>query len=197
MKRIHLSGCSPLLFSEPVINYRAGSCAVFLAAFALFAMPVSIAIAAGNALFHPASASRQHDVTALQENRLDRIKKEPSTRKARLVLIDLNALRGDSFDITLDSGAVLTYVKSRIETNRPDSFTWYGDLPDKQGSAILVVNKGMVTGSVRNHGALYKIESTGNGLHAFIEIDSRGLPPEHPPQLPHLPQLPASSTDLR
>ncbi len=185
MKKFSPSGWLLLSSSVSSVSHCKRAMYVYLNGLALSLIPVAGAFAAGNALFHPAPASIQADGTSLHANRLDRIKKEPTTRKAKLVVIDINALHGDSIDITLDSGEVLTYVRSRIETNSQGSFTWYGDLPDKQGSAIFVVNKGKVTGSVRNNGALYKIESAGNGLHAFIETDSRGLPPEHPPQLPY------------
>lgn len=187
MKQLRTSGWSRTPLSVSPFFYRTQAMCVFVGGLALSVIPDSCAVAAGNALFHPAPVLMQQDVRSLHANRLDQIKKEPTTAKAKLVVIDVNALRGDSIDITLDSGTVLTYVKTRIETNNRGSFTWYGDLPDKQGSAILVVNKGRVTGSVRNNGALYKIESTGNGLHAFIESDIRGLPPEHPAQLPQLP----------
>ena len=171
-----------LRLSETPIGHSARSRAICFAALTLSAAPISSAIAAANPLFHSAPASMQREVNGLQANRLDRIKKEPTTRKSKLVVIDVNALRSDSVDITLDSGETLTYVKSRIETNGDDFFTWYGDLQNKQGSAILVANKGIITGSVRHNGALYKIEPAGNGLHVFIETDSSKLPPDHPPQ---------------
>ena len=186
MKKFRLSGWHGVSSSVSPVFFCKQAICVGLGGLVLSVIPAVSAVAAGNALFHPAPASIQADGMSLHANRLDRIKKEPTTGKAKLVVIDINALRGDSIDITLDSGEVLTYVRSRIETNNKGSFTWHGDLADKQGSAILVVNKGKVTGSVRNNGALYKIESAGNGVHAFIETDSRGLPPEHPPQLPYL-----------
>lgn len=148
---------------------------------ALSVIPIQNAVAAGNALFEPAPTTMQQDPSSAHTKRLDRIKKEKTTAKVKLVVVNLSALNSDRVEITLDSGKVLTYERTRIDTSNHGTFTWYGHLPDKQGSAILVVNNGMVTGSVRDNNDLYKIESTGSGLHAFIKTDSAGLPPEHPP----------------
>ena len=152
-----------------------------LAALTLSVIPVYFSAAMAKPLFYPVPASTQQDQTPEHEKKLDRIKKEPTTARAKLVAIDASALNGNSVEITLDSGKVLTYLKTRIDTNNHGLLTWYGDSQDKQGSAIFVVNHGIVTGSIRYHGDLYKIQSVGNGLHAVIETDSAGLPPEHPP----------------
>lgn len=172
---------SPLI-SATCNNQRYCMTASF-AALVFLLMPVSHATAAGKPLFNLSPASMQQDPTAAHARQLDRIQKEPTTTKAKLVAIDISSLNSDSIEITLDGGKILTYFRSRIETNNHGSLTWYGDLADHQGSAILVANKGIVTGSIRNHGELYKIESVGNGLHAVIESNSAGLPPDHPPSL--------------
>ncbi len=179
MKPFRSFFCSNLSWPASTAPNNRHCLPICLAALVLSAIPVSFA-AAAKPLFYNAPADMQQDPTSRQAKQFDRIKKEPTTAKAKLVAIDVTSLSGDSVEITLGSGKVLTYLKSRVDTNNHGTLTWYGDLADRQGSAILVVNKGVVTGSIRNHGELYKIESVGNGLHAVIETDSAGFPPEHP-----------------
>ena len=153
------------------------------AAMALAAMPASSAFA-GNAkgLFShtPGDLAQTADVT--QSKHLERIKKDKTTANVKLVHIDVDALAGDSVQIPVNPTRVLTYTKTKIESVGPTSFVWYGTLPEMQGTAILVVNNGKITGTVRDNGAMYKIESVGNGKHAFIEIDHAGFPADHPQQ---------------
>lgn len=184
MKSLLLPRWSALSTSFSTVFSKRQVMPAYLCVLALSVIPVSFATAASKALFNATPAALQQDMASLHSNDLDRIKKEKTTAKVKLVNIDTSALSGDSIDITLDSGKVLTFVKSRIEFNHHDSFTWFGNLPGMQGSAILVVNKGNVTGSVRDNGDLYKIQPVGNGLHAVIETNSAGLPPEHPTHLP-------------
>lgn len=162
-------------------TFHAGSSLLIRLSLLVFsAIPVPFAVAAGHFLFETLPAAAL-DPASKPAKHLDRIKKEPTTASAKLIVIDADALRGDRIQISLDAGKVLTYLKTRSDTSSNGTMTWYGHLPDRQGTAILVLNKGVVTGSIRDHGALYKIQFAGDGQHVLIEADSAGLPPDHPP----------------
>ena len=149
-------------------------------ALAMFAaLPMSNAAAASNELFG-ASQQAGPAASAAQTKRIEHLKKQKTTASLRLVKIDIAALSGASVQIPSSSAGLLTYVKTRTETNGPHGFTWYGNLAGGPGNAILVVHDGVVTGSVTENGNLSKIESVGEGSHAFIEINNAGFPEDHP-----------------
>lgn len=52
----------------------------------------------------------------------------------------------------------------------------------------LVVNGGVVAGTVRTPSATYRIRPAGNGLHAVSEVDLSRLPPLGEP-LPRRPRV--------
>ena len=157
--------------------WRLRALVLTLAMFA--ALPMANAAAANNELFGP-SQQAAPAASAAQTKRIEHLKKQKTTASLRLVRIDIAALSGASVQIPSFSAGLLTYVKTRIETNGPQGFTWYGSLAGAPGNAILVVHDGVVTGSVTENGKLSKIESVGEGSHAFIEINNAGFPADHP-----------------
>ena len=148
----------------------------------LSSIPLANAATAGKALFidvqnPPAAAS------VGQTKKLEQLKKEKTTAGLQLVNIDVAALAGESIQMQLDPSRNLTYVKTRIEQHGANNFIWFGTHAGGLGTAILVVRNNIVTGSVNYDGKLYKIESVGDGVHAFIEINIDAFPKDHPAQL--------------
>src|SRR5262245_28076261 len=55
-----------------------------------------------------------------------------------------------------------------------------------EGEAILVVQNGVVAGSIRGGGKLFQIRFAGKGIHEVQEIDPSLLPAEDEPLIPEL-----------
>jgi len=143
-------------------------------------MPVSSAFASSKALFSDAIDELPGGADAPSAKRANKIKALSTTAKSKKIKIDLGALSGNSIDIALSENRVRTFVKTKVETQSPDLFIWYGKAPDTDDSVTLVVHKGDITGTIRDSGNLYKIEPIGNSGHVFIELDSTRFQPDHP-----------------
>lgn len=113
--------------------------------------------------------------------RLNNIRQRPTTLSLSLVYINVDALGDNNLRMTWSGTAPLDFNKSKVETRSANDFTWYGSLASVPGQAILVVHGGTITGSIRESGNLYRVESVGDGVHAVIKVDPARFPPEHPP----------------
>jgi hypothetical protein len=149
----------------------------------------TLVIASASASVHAAPPSKElfgnnrntpSAATFGQTKKIEQLKKERTTAHLEVVNIDLTAFAGDSVQIPISATEVRTYVKVRVENHGNDSFTWFGNLASGQGNAILVVHKGIVTGTVSDGARSFKIESVGEGKHAFREINTTAYPAEHP-----------------
>jgi hypothetical protein len=66
------------------------------------------------------------------------------------------------------------------ETLAPGRFTWLGDFQG-DGSVILVVRDGRVTGTIWRGNDVYEIRPTAAGGHILTKLDPSTLPPDEPP----------------
>lgn len=154
---------------------------ICLMLFSLSILCTPVAYAESPELFLPLPPQEVRDVKPDQAKHIDRINKRPTTVSVTLVRLDINALRGDSTQMSLPDAKMLNFNKTNVETRSTTDFTWFGALSGVPGKATLVVRDGNITGSVRDNGNLYRVEPVGNGVHAVIKVDVSRFPPEHPP----------------
>ncbi len=132
-------------------------------------------------LFLPAPSSRAADLMPAQNQLVDQLMKQKTTKSISLVRINLNALKRDEVDLSLRADVSAKVTKKRIDKRSETDFTWYGQLSDVPGDAVLVVHGDVVEGSVRHGTELYKVQSVGSGLHSVIQIDQSKFPQDEPP----------------
>jgi peptidyl-Asp metalloendopeptidase len=121
------------------------------------------------------------DATPAQTRAIDRLRNRPTTQSLSLVTVDVDALRGDTAQLSIPNNRSLTLSKSSQDVRSPTDFTWHGTLSDVPGQATLVVHDNNITGSIQDQNSLYRLEPIGNGVHALIKVDTTRFPPEHPP----------------
>lgn len=148
------------------------------------------ASAAGKPLFVGGTGNAD----ARNEQALERLLGNPSTRDVRLVRADATAQ--DSAEIELQlGGRVLTADRSRSERTASGSHVWYGHVretakvrgyaprdtsADPLNDVVLVRRGNQVTGTVRVAGQLYRIRPLPSGATAVVEIDESRMPADHP-----------------
>jgi hypothetical protein len=135
-------------------------------------------------LFEPLTRTQQARPNPLQARQVAKIKRRPTTAGVVLAKINVEMLGANIVRMTLTPRKALVFTKTEVETRAPGDFTWYGKVNDGPGTAILVVRDGKITGTIRDNGALYRVESVGNGVHAVIEVNSDRFPADHGPGRP-------------
>ena len=84
-----------------------------------------------------------------------------------------NATSEDSSSITLNLFDDVQYVAEmdRIMRRSEVRYTWFGHVQgEENGSVILVINNGRITGQVEVGGTTYSIRATRDGSHEIIEL---------------------------
>ena len=156
----------------------------------LFALPLMVcavlaltgtSAAQAQELFKVLPSNQLQDATPVQNEAIQKLRQRPTTQSLDLVLVDVNALRGDTTQLAIPNSPLRTLSKRSADVTSPNNFTWHGTLTGVPGQATLVVHDGNITGSIQDDGTLYRIEPVGNGVHALIKVDQGRLPPEHPP----------------
>jgi hypothetical protein len=110
---------------------------------------------------------------------------EPSVVRTRAVRVSVDLIapppsrRPDRLRFNLFDDLSFLAVFERSEVRSPSSYTWFGRLAHEEYSSfILVVEQGVVAGSIRVPGkGVYQIGSLGAGVHVIREIDESRLPP--------------------
>ncbi|HKX26927.1 MAG TPA: M12 family metallo-peptidase [Blastocatellia bacterium] len=151
-----------------------------LALLLLVAVQVSSAAAQNARLFTPVSESRA-ELLSSQSQAIQQIRSQKTTRGLTLVRIDLEALQQPSVEMRLRGDVTSRAITQQIDRRSETDFTWYGELSDAPGQAILVVKGEIVVGTIRRDKELYKIRTVGEGLHAVIEIDESAFPQDDTP----------------
>ena len=140
---------------------------------------------ASPALFAPVTALKA-ELNTVQNARLTQVSRLPTTASVQMVRIDLNALTGKSARIGFGDGQIAEFGKQKVDTRSNNSYTWYGNLPGLQGSAILVVNNDAITGTIHHGSELYHVEPLADGLHALVKVNQAAFPPDHPPSFKNI-----------
>lgn len=123
------------------------------------------------------------DLTPLQNATLAAIRRLPTTRDARLVRLNPQALGLNAqFPLPLaDNRFAAVQGVERIARNA-QGFEWTGKtLDDKSGAATIVVNGQNVTGSIQTAAGLVRIRPIGGGLHAIVQVNEAAFPRDEPP----------------
>jgi hypothetical protein len=132
-------------------------------------------------LFVPLPELRATDMSPEHNQVLEYLKQLPTTKSVNLVRLNLDALQQPTVELNLRSDMSSTANMRKIDKRSDTQFTWYGQLADVPGDAILVVHGDAVEGTVRRGTALHKIQAVGGGVHAVVEVDTSKFPPEEPP----------------
>jgi hypothetical protein len=112
---------------------------------------------------------------------IEHLKHLPTTKSLNLVRLNLDALQQPTVELNLRSDVRSTAIKRKIDKRSDTQFTWYGQLTDVPGDAILVVHDDAVEGTIRRGPDLYKVQSVGGGVYAVIQVDESKFPREEPP----------------
>jgi len=132
-----------------------------------------------------------------------RLQADPSTDAVQVVRMNGAALSADRLELPLGE-RVLQVRRIREEATADGGVIWYGAEQDAaaplavsaQGvmapvSVILVrAVDGSVTGTIRHRQDRYHVRPVGEGEHALVKVNERGLPPQHPLGTPSLPAPP-------
>ena len=119
------------------------------------------------------------------------------TVRSRPVEVDLavlaSAAAGDSVELTLFDDARLGVEIERVESTRPGSRTWVGHVAGRRSERVfLAARRGVLAGSVRQGGRMFRIVYRGDGVHAVEEVDEAAMPEEEAPLVPPEPTEPTA-----
>lgn len=112
--------------------------------------------------------------------------------RSRFVGINLGYMDGtgprgksDTLRLNLFSEVTLNARLDRVEDAWPNGYIWVGHLEGVPFSQVsLVVQDGIMAGTVANFDETYAVRYAGNGVHSIIQVDPGGFPPESPPLIP-------------
>lgn len=130
-------------------------------------------------LFLPVSETK--DIESGKNPLVEQLKAQKTTKTLTLYRINLDALKQDTVDLSLRGDVSTRAKKQRIDKRAEKDFTWYGQLSDVPGDAVMVIRGDTVEGTVRHGTELYKVQSVGGGVHSVIQVDQSRFPPEEPP----------------
>jgi peptidyl-Asp metalloendopeptidase len=153
---------------------------LFVAIMWLISAASAAAHAQSEALFAPLSSGQLASPTPDQTSQVDRLRQTPTTESLQLVRVNLDVLRGNTATIALGEARPVQAVRRNMVVRSDRDFSWTGDLLGVGGQALLVVQDGNVTGTIRSGVDLYRIVPVGGGVHAVIKVDQSKFPSEHP-----------------
>jgi peptidyl-Asp metalloendopeptidase len=120
------------------------------------------------------------ELTVKQQRALARIRAMPGTANVEIVKVDAGLLRtADRIDVSLDTVFQKTLQTRLKRTSGPDSFTWMATGEGDDSSATFSITNDIVGGSIFAD-RLYSIRPIGGGLNAFVTLDPKKFPPDHP-----------------
>lgn len=157
----------------------------------LFAIPVG---ANAENLFQVVEDSQFDRAPEAKKLLIKKAKQKPTTKTVRVIKINTELLKNPSVKMNLRSDLIATVQARKVERRTDKKYTWYGNISEVPGDAILVINGDNVTGTVRRGKALFRIRPIGSGDHALIEVDVTKFPADHPPGYDKLEKMKDSST---
>lgn len=124
----------------------------------------------------------ERELGAAERGLLERIERRPSSARVDLIRFpNLQRLAsGKPVRLTLAPGVTVDVRADRIVRYGSDSFTFEGTIEGEEpGGVILAFDHGQGAGGIVHGNDHYQVQWVGRGLHALIEVDPRGYPPEH------------------
>lgn len=157
--------------------------------------------------FSPMMANAEDLFVVLSESQIDKAKDEqkslikklqqrPTTKSLKIIKINTDLLKQPSIDLNLRSDLRVKVDVKKIEKRTDTDFTWYANLSEFPGNAILVVRGENITGTIRSGQELFRIRPIGSGLHSLIQVDVSKLPEDHPPTFKEIEKRKDSMTQL-
>ena len=120
---------------------------------------------------------------------------QPAVIRSRLVEVDLSLLAGSSprrLALNLFDDVVLDVDLQEAEPLPDAGQAWRGRIEGEELSQVVLVRRDdLLVGDVFLPGAVYRVRSTGGGLHAVSQMDQSALPPEMEPVPVPVPPAPA------
>src|SRR5262249_436024 len=116
---------------------------------ALLLLP-GLAKAQAPELVTPLPSNQLTDATPAQTAAINRLRPRPTTQSLSLVTGHVDALRGESAQLSVPNIPSLTLSKRREDVRSPTDFTWHGTLSGLPGQATLVVHDNNITGSIQD-----------------------------------------------
>ena len=78
-------------------------------------------------------------------------------------------------------GKFVTIVRKRSILQKDGSVVWYGEVQETGERAMLMLwSNALLTGYFAYKGTIFTVESLGGGVSAFLEMDRRQIPADHP-----------------
>lgn len=121
----------------------------------------------------------------------ERVDETMAKRAARYRFVDISPQFIDGIAVpatlvlNLFDDVTVTATRERWEQRPGNNFSWLGKVEGFADSQVtLVVENGVVAGTIRVRGAFYSVRATSSGSHVIYEIDPLAFPREASPVLP-------------
>jgi len=142
------------------------------------------------------SLPQNADLLPSQEQLIDRIRNQKTTKDVRAITINRSAFFADRLTFNLSGDRSFSAERFSLEKadggddpQPGDEFSWIGQiaggLPDD--SVMYVDKDGLVSGTFSTRDGDFEIRPVGGDVHVVIEIDPNAFPPEHPGAPPVAP----------
>ena len=156
-----------------------------------FFLPI---IANAKNLFDVIEDSQLDQANDAQKSLIKSYQQKPTTKSLNVIKINIEFLKLPSVEMNLRSDLKVKVDVKKIDRRTDRNFTWYGNISEIPGDAILVVRGENITGTIQSGKELFRIRPLGSGLHTLIQVDVTKLPKDHPPSFEELEKQKDSMT---
>src|SRR6185295_18488982 len=147
------------------------------------ALPVVGALLALCAHFAPALAdvgAEPGALTADQRAIIDKIAKPSQAENLQFAGAPTDLI-GARVRLPFREGTHITLVRTGTTVLKDGSVTWRGEVEETGERAVLMLwSNALLTGYFAYKGTVFTVESLGGGVSAFLEMDRRQIPADHP-----------------
>lgn len=110
---------------------------------------------------------------------------------AEISLVQLRsdlARRSEGVLLNLPASDSVRLSNVRVEERSARDYSWFAQDDSGQSEVILVFRDDNVVGTIKKGEQLYQVRPLPNGVSALLRIDTKKMPPEHPPGFKALQQ---------
>ena len=130
-----------------------------------------------------------------QAEQLEALQNDPTVAAVGVLRVHTDVLRrGGSINLNLSAARGLALsvpqlllYNTRIEERSPQDYSWFGRNLDTNDQAVLVVTNESVYGTITAGSQKYSLRPLDGSLHALIQINDQGFPPDEPPSFERRP----------